>query len=100
MPYISATILTEVQKEVPVDAFCDRCGKEVPLLYEEKANLDGGSILVMEGMYGGYFDNVDGNYEAVLCHDCSHFMFNEMFKGIDGVLEDPCGCRSDLQDEE
>lgn len=99
MGYVYTTLKEEVTEEVVNGGYCDRCGDWLEVLWEDAANLDGGTVVTMEGWYGGWIDNLFGNYEALLCSECSSFIWGEMFKNVPDA-QNPGEYRSDPQSEQ
>lgn len=63
-----------------VPDLCISCQKELTRVFEEHANrqYDNALEITLSGGYGMFFDNIDGDHHAFLCHDCAHTACNTL----------------------
>lgn len=77
------------QVPVPVDC-CISCGGELRRVFDgdfTSRQYAGALEVILEGGYGQYFDNIDGNHHVFLCAGCAdtlceqHAWLKELFDG-------------------
>lgn len=63
----------EQKAEKPRD-YCADCGTELGRVFADLGNrqYDNALELAVGGGYGMFFDNIDGDHNVFLCHDCAH----------------------------
>ena len=72
----------ETIKEVPVGADCDRCDKELELVFQQYQQAKDASVVQVQGWYGGFYDPGYGDEEVkmLLCGECSQGLFEFLGK--------------------
>lgn len=65
---------------------CDRCLLKVPTDSVNNHLPDNGLFVVVDGYYGGFFDEPQFALEVKLCHDCSIKLL-EMIPGPTSLLQ-------------